>query len=117
MARAMIKAKDLPLSFWAEAVYNAAYIQNKITTRTLENKTPLEAWNKKRPSVNHMRVFGCICYVHVPDHKRKKWNDKSKRAIFFGYSSKTKGYRVYLLKEGKINISRDVIFEEGNKWD
>lgn len=56
MARAMIKAKDLPLSFWAEAVYNAAYIQNRTTTRTLENKTPLEAWNKTRPSVNHMRV-------------------------------------------------------------
>lgn len=117
MARAMIKAKDLPMKFWAEAVHTAAYIQNRIPTKALENKTPLEAWNGTKPSMNHLKVFGCVCYVHIPDEKRKKWDDKSKKAIFVGYSSQTKGYRVYLLEEEKIDISRDVIFDEGSKWD
>jgi len=117
MARAMIKAKDLPLKLWAEAVHVAAYAQNRTPTRTLKNKTPLEAWSDSKPSVSHMKVFGSICYVHIPDEKRRKWDDKSKRAIFVGYSSQTKGYRVYLLKENKIDISRDVIFDEDSKWD
>lgn len=117
MARAMIKAMDLPLKFWAEAVYTAAYIQNRTSTRALENKTPFEGWNGTKPTLSHMKVFGSICYVHIPDEKRKKWDDKSKKAIFVGYSSQTKGYRVYLLEEDKLTISRDVIFEEGSKWD
>lgn len=117
MGRAMIKAKDLPLKFWAEAVYNAAYIQNRTPTRALERKTPLEAWNGTKPSVSHLKVFGCVCYVHIPDKKRKKWDDKSKKGIFVGYSSQTKGYRVYLLEENRVDISRDVIFEENSKWD
>ena len=92
MARAMIKAKDLPMKFWAEDVHTAAYIPNRILTKALENKTPLEAWNGTKPSMNHLKVFGCVCYVHILDEKRKKWDDKSKKTIFVGYSSQTKGY-------------------------
>lgn len=110
MARAMIKAKDLPLKFWAEAVYTAAYIQNRTSSRAIENKTPFEGWNGTKPTLSHMKVFGSICYVHIPDEKRKEWDDKSKKAIFVGYSSQTKGYMVYLLEEDKLTISRDVIF-------
>ncbi|KAL0741957.1 hypothetical protein Bca4012_083470 [Brassica carinata] len=117
MARAMIKHKNMPLKFWAEAVHTAAYVQNRTTTRALKNITPLEAWNGTNPSVNHMKVFGSICYVHIPDEKRRKWDEKSKKAIFVGYSSQTKGYRVYMLERKKIEISRDVIFEERSKWD
>lgn len=43
--------------------------------------------------------------------------NKLKKAILVGYSSETKGYMVYVLEEDKINISRDVIFEEESKWD
>lgn len=111
MARAMLKAKDLPLKLWAEAVYATAYIQNRTPTRALKIKTPYEAWNGTKPQIDHMREFGSICYVHIPDEKRRKWDDKSKRAIFVGYSSQTKGYMAYLLEEDKLEISRDVIFE------
>ena len=117
MARAMIKFKNLPLKFWAEAVHTAAYVQNRTTTRAIRSITPLEAWNGTKPSVNHMRVFGSVCYVLIPDEKRRKWDDKSKKAIFVGYSSQTKGYRVYLLEENKVDISRNVIFQERSRWD
>lgn len=113
----MIKAKDLPLKFSAEAVHTAAYIQNRTTTRALENKTPLEACSGTKPPVSHLKVFDNVCYVHIHDEKRKKWDDKSKKAIFVGYSSETKAYRVYVLKEDKINIFRDVVLEDESHWD
>jgi hypothetical protein len=34
--------------------------------------TPKEKFTSKRPDVSHLRVFGCIAYVHVPDEKRSK---------------------------------------------
>lgn len=40
---------------------------------------------------------------------------KSKSGIFVGYSLESKGYRVYLPQENKIEISRDVIFKVSKK--
>lgn len=50
--------------------------------------------------------------MHVPKQKRKKWDKKSKKMIFVGYDSTTKGYRCVNPDTGKILVSRDVIFHE-----
>lgn len=31
--------------------------------------------------VDHFRVFGCITYVHVPDPKRKKLDNKREKCV------------------------------------
>ncbi|XP_057418038.1 uncharacterized protein LOC130712217 [Lotus japonicus] len=43
MARSMLKGKELPNKFWAEAVSSAAYILNRSHTKAVQNKTPFEA--------------------------------------------------------------------------
>ncbi|GJV94795.1 retrovirus-related pol polyprotein from transposon TNT 1-94 [Tanacetum coccineum] len=50
MAKSMMHEKGLPKSFWAEAVYSAIYLLNRSPTKSLDNKTPLEAWNGRKPS-------------------------------------------------------------------
>jgi len=55
---------------------------------TLEQK-----WFGKKPSGDHFRIFGSLCYEHVPDKKRKKWNNKVEPMLLVGYHS-TSGYRV-----------------------
>jgi hypothetical protein len=35
-----------------------------------------EKFTCKNPDVSHLRVFGCIAYVHVPDEKRSKLDPK-----------------------------------------
>ena len=77
MARSMLKEKGLPNTFWAEAVYTAVYILNRCPTKSVKDKTPIEAWNGKKPSAKHLRVFGSICYIHIPDVKRHKLEDKT----------------------------------------
>jgi hypothetical protein len=49
------------------------------------------------PSGKHLKIFGSICYVHVPAAKRSKLDDKAEMGIFSGYASSSKGYRVYNL--------------------
>eukprot|EP00253_Pinus_taeda_P028323 PITA_28323 len=38
----------------------------------------------KKPSLSHLRVFGCDAYVHVPKEKRTKLDSKSEKCIFIG---------------------------------
>ncbi|CAA0815238.1 Copper amine oxidase family protein [Striga hermonthica] len=112
MARTMLAAKNKPKEFWAEVVYTAVYLLNKCPTKLVQNKTPIEAWSGRKPSAQHLRVFGSICYVHIPKEKRHKLEEKSEKDIFLGYSSQSKGYRIYILKTGKLIISRDDEFDE-----
>lgn len=63
MARSMMKAKKLPSFFWGEAVTTAVHVLNRTFTRSVDGRTPYEAWHGRRPSVEHFRVFGCIAHV------------------------------------------------------
>ena len=81
------------------------------------NKTLQEAWNGRKPGISHLRVFGSIVYVHVPDERRSKLDDKSEKHVFIGYDMSSKGYKLYNLSNGKTIISRDVKFDEEGAWD
>ncbi|KAG6481290.1 hypothetical protein ZIOFF_057886 [Zingiber officinale] len=76
-----------------------------------------EMWHNEKLSLNHLRVYGSICHVHVPEKKRTKLDEKSKIGILVGYCSGIRGYRVFDPVGGKIIISRDIIFEEDKEWD
>ncbi|KAG7563872.1 Integrase catalytic core [Arabidopsis suecica] len=118
MARTLLADQGLPHKLWAEALFTSNYLQNLLPTKAIEDDvTPIEKWSGHKPTVEHLKVFGSICYVHIPKEKRSKLEEKAKRGIFIGYSSNSKGYRVLLLDEEKVEISRDVAFEEGKKWD
>ena len=111
--RSMISYSKLKKNFWAEAVATATYLRNRSPTSTLAyKKTPYEALYKKRPFVGHLKIFGCICYAHIPKEQRQKLDFKSSKCIFLGYASDTKGYKLYEIASGKIILSRDVIFSE-----
>jgi len=85
MTRSMLKEKKLPHEFLGEIVNIAAYILNRCPTKKLKNQVLEEIWSGRKPSINHLKVFGSICYKHVPDARRKKFEDKSEAMILIGY--------------------------------
>jgi transposase InsO family protein len=66
MAKSMLFEKGLPKAFWPEAVNTAVYLMNRCPTKAIWKKTPFEAWSGRTPSVNHLKVFGCVCYAQIP---------------------------------------------------
>ncbi len=116
IARAMLNEKNLPNYFWAKAVATAIYIMNRTPTTAVHGMTPEEKFTGKKPDVSHLRVFGCIAYVHVPDEKRSKLDPKAEKCIFIGYSSKQKGYRCFSPSTRKLQVSKDVVFDEMASW-
>ncbi|GKD09674.1 retrovirus-related pol polyprotein from transposon TNT 1-94 [Tanacetum coccineum] len=85
MTRFMLKQKGMPNSFWAEGVATAVYILNISPTKAVWDQTPYEAWIGNKPSVSHLRVFGCICYVLLTG-ERHKLDGKSQKHVFIDAS-------------------------------
>ncbi|KAM2937487.1 hypothetical protein FF1_037375 [Malus domestica] len=117
MAKAMLHDKGLPYYLWAESVLTAVYILNRCPTRALGEVTPFEAFSGRKPGIAHLRIFGCLCYVHTPNELRQKLDAKSVKGIFVGYATCEKGYRVYDPLSKKLILSRDVVFDENAAWE
>ena len=81
-AGAMIHDKDLPMHLWEEASRTVVYVQNCTPHRVLENKTFKEVFSGKMPEVNHIRIFSCPVYIHIPKEKRTKLDPSGKKGIF-----------------------------------
>ncbi|CAL9005368.1 unnamed protein product, partial [Prunus brigantina] len=117
MAKAMLHEKGLPYYLWAEAVHTAVYILNRCPTRARGDKTSFEAYNRRKPRIAHLKIFSCLCYVHISSEVRQKLDAKSTKGIFVGYATCEKGYRVYDPITKKLLFSRDVVFDENAAWD
>ncbi|GAU47995.1 hypothetical protein TSUD_404720 [Trifolium subterraneum] len=115
MARCMLKGKGLPKNLWGEAVNAAAYVLNRCPTQKKKDNTPEELWTGHKPSVKHLRIFGSICYRHIPDEKRRELDDKSEQLILIGYDA-TGAYKMQNPNSKKVVISRDVVVDEKSQW-
>ena len=90
----MLSGARLGQEFWVEVVDTTCHLVNRSTLLALEDKTPQEVWTGKKPSLSHLRVFGCDAYVHVPKEKRTKLDSKSEKCIFIEYKDGLRGYKL-----------------------
>ena len=111
-----MKEKSLPTKFWGEVVSTIVYLINRCPTKAVHNIILMEAWSRRRWTVEHLRVFGCIAYAHVPKEKRHKFDDNGVKCIFTGYKPESKAYRLYDPLNNKMILSRDVDFLENHCW-
>jgi len=58
VARALRFKAHLLLEFWGECVLAAAHLINRTPAQILNGKTPYEALFERRPSLDHIRIFG-----------------------------------------------------------
>jgi hypothetical protein len=82
----MLNEKKLPYHFWAKVIATIIYIMNRTPITTILGMTLQEKFTSKKSDVSHLRVFGCITYVHVLDDKKSKLNPEVEKCIFIRYS-------------------------------
>jgi hypothetical protein len=90
----------------------ACYLVNLSPSLALDDKIPHKVWNEKKPSLQHLRVFGCDAYVHVPKENRSKLDKKAEKCILIGYKDGVKGYKLWSPETKKTVYSRDFVFRE-----
>jgi hypothetical protein len=97
---------------WGEASMTTIYMQNRSPHRILKDMNPEEAFSGNKPNVENLRIFGCPVYSHIPKDKRNKLEPSGKMGIFVGYINSSKAYRIYIPEQHKIEVRRDVTFNE-----
>jgi hypothetical protein len=110
--KALLNDQGMSMFLWGEAAMTTIYVQNRSPHRILKNMTPEEAFSGKKPNVENLRIFGCPVYSHIPKDKRNKLEPSGKKGIFVGYSDLSKAYRIYIPEQHKIEVSRDITFNE-----
>ncbi|GFY22494.1 retrovirus-related Pol polyprotein from transposon TNT 1-94 [Trichonephila clavipes] len=96
--KTLLKSSEVPHKFWGEALLCFTYAWNRICQKD-SNKTPFEKYSGRKPSVLHLKPFGCLAYAGVPKQIRKKFDMRAKMGIMMGYAQRTKGYRIWLIDE------------------
>ncbi|KAJ9547394.1 hypothetical protein OSB04_019937, partial [Centaurea solstitialis] len=92
-ARSMLSEANLATQFWAEAVNTACYTQNRSLIVKRFRRTAYELFRNRKPSIEHLHIFGCVCYILNNKDNLGKFDSKSDDGIFLGYSSISKTYR------------------------
>ena len=110
----------VPKRFWADAVMTIVFLINQMHALVIDYQTPLQMLSRFHsiPSVLNLRlrIFGCICYVHVHSHLRDKLDPRSLKCVFMGYSNSQKGYKCFHPSLGKYYVSIDVQFNEHESY-
>jgi hypothetical protein len=82
--KALMNDQGLSMYLWGEATMTSIHVQNRSPHRILKDMTPEKTFSGKKPSVEHLRIFGCPVYIHIPKDKRKKLEPSGKKGKFVG---------------------------------
>ncbi|RRC79823.1 hypothetical protein EH999_23420, partial [Escherichia coli] len=111
-ARTMLADSKLPITFWAEAVNTACYVQNKVLIVKSKGKTPYELFEKKKPFIGFLQPFGCPCTILDTKTHLGKFESKSVDGFHVGYSAQSRAFRVFNSSSRIIEESINVKFNE-----
>ena len=114
MVWSMLSNSNLPQFLWTDALKTAVYILNRVPTKAVP-KTPFEIWKGWKPSLRHMRVWGCPSEVRIYNPHEKKLDLRTLSGFFIGYAKTSKGYRFYCPSHStRIVESRNAKFLEND---
>jgi transposase InsO family protein len=114
---AMLDESGLSKRYWGECLAAFVHVLNCCPTSALsDNVTPYELWHGKKPNVSHLRVWGCIAYVHIQKDKRSSLDSHMEKCIFIGYPEGFKGWKFYNPNTKKVIISERADFDERYTW-
>jgi len=109
----LLSHASLPLKFWDHAFITAVYLINRLPTAALNFQIPYVLLFGNLLDYQFLRVFSCSCYPFLRPYDTNKLQFRSKECVFLGYSPSHKGYKC-LSSEGRLYISKDVIFNESS---
>ncbi|CAI7799105.1 unnamed protein product [Closterium sp. NIES-53] len=112
--RGLLIEAGLPEYFWPDAVRSACMAKNRALNHVGADKwVPYVEWIGRKPKVDMLRVFGCMCMALVPKHLRhNKLGAKAIWAVHFGMAQNSKGWLLWDPFTKKFLVSRDCKFME-----
>ncbi|GKD70105.1 integrase, catalytic region, zinc finger, CCHC-type containing protein, partial [Tanacetum coccineum] len=91
---------------------NFLYTENRSIIIPTHEKTAYHIINDRKPSIKHLHIFGCTFYLTRDGENLDKMKEKEDPCILVGYSTQSKGYRVYNKRTRLIVESIHLRFDE-----
>nr|GEW75064.1 putative ribonuclease H-like domain-containing protein [Tanacetum cinerariifolium] len=111
-ARTMLADAKLPITFWAEAVNTACYVQNRVLVNKSQNKTPYELFNSRTPAIGFLKPFGYHVMILNTLDNLGNFEAKRDEGYFIGYSMSSKAFRVFNKRTKRVDENLHVEFLE-----
>jgi len=114
MARAMMLDSQLLLSLWAEAINTANYLHARSPTSANKGVTPYEKLYGSKPTISHLRRFGCKAYRILPAARRHgKFASQAETVYILGYvHDSTSIWRLWNTERQRVIQASNVRFDE-----
>ena len=110
----------MPKHYWGEAVLTAAYLINRLPSRNLGLKSPIQLLTQGFPNFVPTdlcpKVFGSLVFIHNHSPHRGKLDPRALKCVFVGYSPTQKGYKCFHPPSKKFFVSADVKFVEDQSY-
>jgi hypothetical protein len=107
----MLNEHKTPRRFWADAISTICYISNQIFLHSMLNLTLFKLRFGCKPSVSHLKPFGCKCFI-LKHGNLDKFESCSSDGILLGYTPHARSYRVFNLETNTVVESCNVTFYE-----
>lgn len=113
-ARCLMIESGAPLCFWFLACCVSVFVTNWCVTKAVEGfQTPFEVWFFGKPSIHHLKVFGCQSFRLIwKEIWSSKYSPVSSVGALVGYDDNKFNFHIYDLKERKIYITPHATFDE-----
>lgn len=111
-ARSLFFQSKIPDKYWNGSVLCATYLLNRVPLQSIQNDTPYFRLTGKKASIEHLKVFGSLCYASTISAHRGKFDPRATACVFLGYSVSKKTYRLLDFSRDAVFVSRDVVFHE-----
>ncbi|RDX76211.1 hypothetical protein CR513_43819, partial [Mucuna pruriens] len=77
-----------------KTIITVVYILNRVPTKAV-NRTPYKLWTGKKPSINHLHIWGCRAEARPYRPHERKLDSKTVSCYFVGYAECSQGYKFY----------------------
>ena len=125
--RVMIKKTSLLIEFWSKTATVDVYIRNRVDTSSVMNEeriTFIETFEKVKSSIDHIRIWNCVCYFFVNfksllvDIRRNKFMNRDRRCVFLSYVKESdKQYWMWVFDLRRVIKHHKMIFSKHEKWE
>lgn len=113
LMRSMMVSAQLPHQYWVEAIQAAVLIRNRSPTHAVPDMTPYEAFYGKRPTLDRLRAYGCLAYVHIPTERQQgKLAPRATPCMLIGYTPDSTAYLFLDVARSVLVRSQDATFDE-----
>ncbi|GKA32224.1 retrovirus-related pol polyprotein from transposon TNT 1-94 [Tanacetum coccineum] len=108
----LLSKKDVSDWLQTGTIATACYTQNRSIIIPTHEKKAYHIINDRKPSIKHLYIFGCTCYLTRDGENLDKMKEKGDPCILVGYSTQSKGYRIYNKKTRLIVEPIHLRFDE-----